>query len=91
MHPDGRESYLGSSLFFCLFFLSGTGVKIRMRERERDRSLTGLTLSGLKTRSILDLLRRFADTGFLSSSVENEAKSMFGCWLVGLILSCSTC
>ncbi len=21
MHPDGRESYLRSSLFFCLFFV----------------------------------------------------------------------
>jgi hypothetical protein len=41
-----------------------------MPERERDTALTGLTLSGLKTRSILDWLRGFADTGFLSSSVE---------------------
>jgi len=48
------------------------GVKIRMRERVRDRSLTGLTLSGLKTRSILDGLRRFGDTGFLSSSLERN-------------------
>ena len=38
-----------------------------MRERERDRSPTGVTLLGLKTRSILDWLRRFADTEFLSS------------------------
>ena len=25
MHPDGRESYLRSSLFFCLFFFFGHG------------------------------------------------------------------
>ena len=67
MHPDGRESYLRSSLFFLSLFLSDTAVKIRMRERERARFLTGLTLSGLKTRSILDSLRRFPDTEFLSS------------------------
>jgi hypothetical protein len=65
-----RVTYVALSFF--VFFLSGTDVKIRMRERERDRSLTGLTLSGLKTRSILDWLRRFADKGFLSSSVERN-------------------
>lgn len=65
-----RVTYVALSFF--VFFLSGTGVKIRMRERERDRALTGLTLSGLKTRSILDWLRRFAHTGILSSSVEKS-------------------
>jgi len=65
-----RVTYVALSFF--VFFLSGTAVKIRRPERERDRSLTGLTLSGLKTRSILDWLRRFADIGFLSSSVERN-------------------
>jgi hypothetical protein len=65
-----RVTYVALSFF--VFFLSGTAVKIRMRQRERDRSLTGLTLSGIKTRSILDSLRRFADTEFLSSSVERN-------------------
>jgi hypothetical protein len=65
-----RVTYVALSFF--VFFLSDTAVKIRMRERERDRPLTGLTLSGLKTRSILDSLRGFADIGFLSSSVKRN-------------------
>ncbi|WP_333032976.1 hypothetical protein, partial [Microcoleus sp. SVA1_A4] len=36
MHPDGRESYFGSSLFFLSFFVS-SDVKIRMGKRGRMR------------------------------------------------------